>query len=53
MIKSSALFLEFKTWVVHVHKITVEPHGILIKNVINHFHSCDKEVATFEPLDYM
>jgi hypothetical protein len=26
IIKSYALFLELETWVVHVHKITIEPH---------------------------
>jgi hypothetical protein len=45
------MFLKLETWVVRVHKITVEPHHILIDNVVNHFCSCDKEFATFEPLD--
>jgi len=51
MIKSLALFLELETWVVRVHKIMVESHHISIDNVVNHFHSCDKKFATFEPLD--
>jgi hypothetical protein len=36
-IESSTLFLELETWVVRVHKITVEPHHIPIDNVIKHY----------------
>jgi hypothetical protein len=48
-IKSSTLLLELETWVVHIHKIIVGPHHRPIDNAINHFCSCDKEFATFEP----
>ncbi len=49
IIKSSTLFFELETWVLCVHKITIEPHHRLIDNVVNHFYSHDKEFATFEP----